>query len=107
VPWICVLALIARRLWKAYRTLPADDLCGQPLSVLAIMGLAIFICAGMTADLRFFDFPTSAIFLFAGAAIGWSERYRRKQSTAAADRAEQVGIAGHTRVRHIYRQVLP
>ncbi len=39
--WICVLALVAYRLWDAYRTLPDDDLCGKPLAVTAIMAFAI------------------------------------------------------------------
>ncbi len=36
--WICVLVLVAYRLWDAYRTLPDDDLCGMPLAVTAIIG---------------------------------------------------------------------
>ena len=51
--WICVLALIAYRLWNAYRTLPDDDLCGKPLAVTAIMAIAILVCTGLTVDLRY------------------------------------------------------
>ena len=88
--WICVLALIAYRLWNAYRTLPDDDLCGKPLAVTAIMALAILICTGLTVDLRFFDFPTAAVFLLAGITIGWSDRHKRAQAAAGGDVAERV-----------------
>ena len=88
VLWVSVLGLIAYRLWKAYLTLPDDDLCGKPLVVIAIMALAIVLCSGSTVDLRFFDFPLTAIFLIFGIAIGWSERYRLthppKRSSVAA-----------------------
>jgi O-antigen ligase len=86
--WICVLALIAYRLWDAYRTLPGDELCGKPLAVTAIMAVAILVCAGLTVDLRFFDFPMVAVFLLAGIAIGCSDRYKRAQADAGGDFAE-------------------
>lgn len=81
--WIAVLALIAYRLWNAYRTLPDDDLCGKPLAVTAIMAAAIFVCCGTASDLRHFEFILATIFLLAGVAIGWSDRH--KQAQAAAD----------------------
>ena len=80
--WICVLALVAYRLWDAYRTLPDDDLCGKPLAVTAIMAFAILFCSGLTVDLRFFDFPTATTFLLVGIAIGWSDRHKRAQAAA-------------------------
>lgn len=72
--WISVLAFIGHRLWHAYRVLPDGELCGKPLVVIAIMALAVLLCAGMTVDLRFLDFPTATIFLLLGVAIGWSDR---------------------------------
>ena len=80
--WICVLALIAYRLWNAYRTLPDDDLCGKPLAVTAIIAVAILLCCGTASDLRFFEFPTPTIFLLAGVAIGWSDRHKLAQAAA-------------------------
>lgn len=74
--WLAVLALIAHRLWNAYRTLPADDLCGRPLVVVAVSAFTILVCTGITVDLRFFDFPLMAVFLVAGIAAGWAERHR-------------------------------
>lgn len=74
VAWICVLALVAYRLSTAYRTLPDHDLCGKPLVVLAIMAMAILVCAGMTVDLRYFEFAITVIFLLVGVAIGWADR---------------------------------
>ena len=85
VPWICVLALIAYRLWKAYRTLPEDDLCGRPLAVIAIMALAILFCACWSGELRYFDFAVGVIFFLAGTAIGWTDRLNRPQATACRD----------------------
>jgi len=88
--WIIVLALIAYRLRKAYRTLPADELCGQPLAVTAIMAFAILICTGFTVDLRFFDFPTAVIFLLAGITAGWLERTEESGVSAAVDAPQRL-----------------
>ncbi|MET0452887.1 MAG: O-antigen ligase family protein, partial [Mycobacterium sp.] len=88
--WIIVLALIAYRLRKAYRTLPADELCGQPLAVTAIMAFAILICTGITVDLRFFDFPTAVIFLLAGITAGWLERTEESGVSAAVDAPQRL-----------------
>ena len=85
--WIGVLVLIAHRLWKAYQTLPDEDLCGKPLVIIAMMALAIMVCAGITVDLRYFDFPTATIFLVIGVAIGWSDRHNRAPASVFDDRA--------------------
>jgi O-antigen ligase len=75
--WIAVIALVAYRLWVAYRTLPEDGLCGRRLAVTAIMAMAIMIGTGLTVDLRYFDFPLAAVFLICGITIGWSDRYKQ------------------------------
>ena len=80
--WICVLALAAIGVWRAYRTLPDADLCGKPLAVLAMMAMAILISAGMTVDLRFFEFAITVIFLLIGIAIGWADRTSRTPAGA-------------------------
>jgi O-antigen ligase len=92
VPWIFLLALLAYKMWKAYRTLPVDDVCGKPLAVITIMAFAIFLCTGVTVDTRNsdFDFPRVVLFLLAGVAIGWLERRKRGQVVAGGDFAEQV-----------------
>lgn len=72
--WIAVLALIVWRLAAAYRTLPEQDLCGKPLMMLAMMAIAVLVCAGLTVDLRYIEFPTAVIFLLAGIAVGWADR---------------------------------
>ena len=87
--WICVLALVIRRLWTAYRTLPDHDICGKPLAVTAIMAIVTIICAGLTVDLRIMDFPMLPVFLLAGITIGWSDRYQRSQTAAGGE------IVGH------------
>ena len=94
--WICVLALVIRRLWTAYRTLPDHDLCGKPLAVTAIMAIATLICTGLTVDLRLFDFPMLPVFLLAGITIGWSDRYQRSQTAAGGE----IGIVEPVTVRH-------
>ena len=70
---------------------PDDDLCGKPLAVIAIMAFAIYVCTGLTVDLRFFDFPTAAIFLLVGMAIGWSDRRKRQQPPWAATSLSTYG----------------
>ena len=90
--WICVQALTFRRLWTAYRTLPDHGLCGKPLAVTAISALATLIFAGLTVDLRMFDFPNLPIVLLAGITIGWSDRYQRSQTAAGGQIAEPVTV---------------
>lgn len=75
--WVAVLALIAHRLWDAYRTLPTEGLCGRRLVVTAIMAMAIMISTGLTVDLRFIDFPLATVFLICGIAVGWSDRHKQ------------------------------
>jgi O-antigen ligase len=88
--WICVLVLIAHRLWKAYQTLPDHDLCGKPLAVIAIMAMVILVCTGFTVDLRYFDFPTALIFLLAGITAGWSDRNQRANTPLYGDLVKPV-----------------
>lgn len=87
--WLCVLALIAFRLWEAYRILPDHQLCGRPLAVIAIMAMAIMVCSGLTVDLRYFDFPTVTTFLIVGVAVGWSDRYRRAHADSLTGGVER------------------
>lgn len=84
--WIGVLALIAHRLWDAYRTLPDGDICGKPLAVIGIIALATLLCTGSTVDLRFLDFPTAAVFLLVGIAVGWCDRHKRGGQAASRDK---------------------
>lgn len=84
VLWLAVLVLLAHRLWKAYRVMPADMLAGRPLMLMAIIAFAVQICVGFTVDLRFFAFPTYFIFLLMGAVVGLSERYQRRSGNTGA-----------------------
>ena len=59
-----------------------------------ILAFAILICTGLTVDLRYFDFPTTAAFLLAGIAIGCRDRYKRGQADAGG------GVADPARSRH-------
>ncbi len=90
--WIFLLALVIRRLWTAYRTLPDHDLCGKPLAVTAIMATAALICAGLTIDLRLVNFPMLPVFLLAGITVGWSDRYQRSQTAAGGEIVEPVMV---------------
>ena len=90
--WIFLLALLIRRLWTAYRTLPDHDLCGRPLAVTVIMAIAALICAGFTIDLRLVDFPMLPVFLLAGITVGWSDRYQRSQTAAGGEIVEPVTV---------------
>ena len=90
--YICVLALLIRRLWTAYRTLPDHDLCGKPLAVTGIMAIASLISIGTAVDLRFFEFPMLVVFLLAGILVSWSDRYQRSQTAAGGEIAELVTV---------------
>jgi O-antigen ligase len=99
--WMCVVALVIRRLWTAYRTLPDHDLCGKPLGVTAIMAIATLLCTGFTVDLRLIPFPMLPVFLLAGIAIGCSDRLQRPQTAAGGEIVEPVGeIVERVMVRH-------
>jgi O-antigen ligase len=89
--WVGVLVLIVRRLFVAYRTLPDHDLCGKPLAVTVISAFAILISTGLTVDYRLFDFPTAAIFLLGGIAVGWSDRHRMTRAFVYSEADERVG----------------
>jgi O-antigen ligase len=90
--YVCMLVLVIRRLWTAYRTLPDHDLCGKPLAVTAIMAITTLICTGWFVDLRLFDFPMLPIFVLAGITVGWSDRYQRSQTAAGGQIAEPVTV---------------
>jgi O-antigen ligase len=90
--YVCMLVLVIRRLWTAYRTLPDHDLCGKPLAVTAIMAIATLICTGSAVDLRLFDFPMLPIFLLAGITVSWSDRYQRSRTAAGGQVAEPVTV---------------
>jgi O-antigen ligase len=90
--WIFLLALVIRRLWTAYRTLPDHDVCGKPLAVTAIMTIATLICTGFTVDLRLVDFPMLPVLLLAGITVGWSDRYQRSQTAAGGEIVEPVMV---------------
>jgi hypothetical protein len=85
VLWIAVLALIAYRLYDAYRTLPANEICGKPLAVLAIMAFTTLFCTGLTVDLRFFNFATGITFLLVGVVVGWTDRQKRMTDAAEVE----------------------
>lgn len=92
--WILVLALIIRRLWAAYRTLPDYELCGKPLAVTSIMAIAAILCAGLTVDLRLLDFPMIPGFLLAGITVGCADRYQRSRPASGRQIDEPV-MVGH------------
>ncbi len=84
--WVLVVALIAHRLWVAYRRLPDSTVTGSPLALTALMALAVFVVSGFTVDLRFLSFGTSVVFLLAGLAVGWNDRHVE----AVAEPAQKV-----------------
>lgn len=92
--WICVLLFIAVRLARAYRTLPDHELCGKPLAVVSIMGMAILVCAGMTVDLRYFEYAITIILLLVGITVGWADRLDLATAAIAAspERAELLHV---------------
>lgn len=73
--WVLTVALIAHRLWVAYRRLPRFAMTGSPLALTALIALAVFIVSGFTVDLRFLSFGTSVVFLLCGSAVGWNDRH--------------------------------
>jgi len=76
VLWLAILTLLIIRLVRAIRVLPADELVGRNLGLLAAMLLGTLMVSGFTVDLRFFDFPNALVYLLVGVAIGAAERVR-------------------------------
>lgn len=72
--WLAVIALVARRLWRAPAALPRDGLCGRDLAVVASIVFVIWIITGWTADIRFFSFANTLVLLMVGVVIGIADR---------------------------------
>jgi O-antigen ligase len=72
--WCIVLLLVMARLMRAVRVLRGPGLVGRGLVVLAMSSFVALICAGLTVDLRFLDFPCAVVMVLAGLAVGFAER---------------------------------
>ncbi len=72
-----VLVLIYIRLVHATRRLPPGSMYGRSLGVTALLCLVAQTIAGLTVDLRFFDFPNIVVMLMAGTVIGWQRHQAR------------------------------
>ncbi len=68
--WVTVLALVGTELVRAIRLLPTHGLGNRPFAITAAMSFIALIITGLTADLRFFDFPNIIVWLLVGASIG-------------------------------------
>jgi O-antigen ligase len=68
--WLAVLGLLGRDLAGALRRLPVDGLAGRVLGLLALTVFGVWAVAGLTVDLRYFDFANLLVFLLIGAAVG-------------------------------------
>ena len=75
VLWLAVLFLVGRRLFGAVSNLPHDGLCGRDLAVIALIAFIALIAAGLTVDLRFFDFANALVMLLVGTAVGYADQY--------------------------------
>lgn len=95
--WLVVLVLLVARLVHAIRTLPHDGLLGRNLGLLAASLLGGLIVAGLTVDLRFFDFPNALAYLLVGVVIGADERRRDTAGDDSRDvgALERDGVALH------------
>jgi O-antigen ligase len=90
--WIGVIALCVYRLCVAYRKLSDDSLTGKPMALTALMAVAVLVVSGLTVDLRYLDFPTTAVFLLIGVAVGWSDRQGATDSVFDARRSESMAV---------------
>ncbi|MFD3809442.1 O-antigen ligase family protein [Rhodococcus sp. NPDC058639] len=73
--WLTILVLLIRLLVRAYRTLPAGNVLGQPLAIAALLAVLCMLVTGVTADLRNLDVTNALVMTIAGAAIGCAGRY--------------------------------
>ena len=76
VLWLAVLFLVGGRLIRSLSSLPRDGRCGRDLAVIALIAYISLIIAGLTVDVRFFDFANALVMLLAGAAVGYADRHR-------------------------------
>jgi O-antigen ligase len=97
--WIAVLVFIYTRLVRATRQLPAGEMYGRPLGLTALLCLVAQSTAGLTVDLRFFDFPNIIVMLLAGAAIGWQREQARGTAACHAADGAPVWSTRHSPVR--------
>ncbi|WP_162941528.1 O-antigen ligase family protein [Desertimonas flava] len=66
--WLTAIVLIIVRLTEMYRS-QSNDLFVREFVLLALLLLGSVILAGLTVDLRFFDFPVAATMLLVGMAL--------------------------------------
>ncbi|MBT0566287.1 O-antigen ligase family protein [Williamsia sp. CHRR-6] len=72
--WLGVLATLAHRLVRAYRSpREGDEAFSRALTVSAALALMVLITAGTSVDLRLFDFPSVLVMVLVGVAVGQSE----------------------------------
>lgn len=83
--WLSILILVGFRLVRNFRTAPIDGLTNRPLALTAIMVLGVQITAGLTVDLRLFDFPNIIAFMLAGVAVGCGDRRAGQLVTVPGD----------------------
>ncbi len=86
--WLTVLVLLITLLVRAYRTLPAGDLLGQPLVVAALLAMLCMLVTGVTVDLRNLDVTNALVMTLAGAAVGCAGRYNEPDRSPEVRREE-------------------
>ncbi|WP_250548705.1 O-antigen ligase family protein [Pseudonocardia sp. H11422] len=72
--WLTINVLLARGLWQALLTLPAEGIVGRELAVIVSIIFGVWILTGFTADLRFFDFLALLILMLVGIVVGTAQR---------------------------------
>lgn len=97
--WIVALVLIYSKLVRATRQLPAGEMYGHPLGLIALLCLVAQTTTGLTVDLRFFDFPNIIVMLIAGAAIGWHRQQARLTAANHAAYGAPVSSRPHSPIR--------
>jgi O-antigen ligase len=79
--WLGILFFVFRSLVMGVRTLPAARLLGRPLALTALMTMSALVTVGLFIDLRLLDYPSTAAFAFAGAAVGALDRFQNASNT--------------------------
>ena len=92
VLWLAILVAIWTRARRTVRAADDEHVEDQPFAVVALLMFVALLLAGLTVDLRYFDFINALTFLMLGTAAGVGEAARATSSADAGRASEPVPV---------------
>lgn len=102
--WLAVLALLVRQLIIALRSLRPASRDDSALAAVGLIAVMVWFAAGLTSDLRYFDFANAVVMLLAGLCVGLSDRCTTTNAGPSHSRGGRVGATASLSSSHGARQ---